>query len=78
MMLDKKQLRSLTRELRNASRIERTPAEVAEHLFYRYRRPQSALKKILGNRDLICDLAIQLRDPSLEGLPSSDDLTENW
>lgn len=78
MILDKQQLRSLTRELRNAARIERTPIEVAEHLFNRYRRPQSALQKILKERDLICELAVTLRDPSLEGLPSSDDLMENW
>lgn len=73
---EKKALRALTREVRNATGFERTPSQVLTALRRRnVSGAEKACRKIIDDRDMVLTFAkndLTLRDQ--DKIPSSEDL----
>lgn len=75
--MDARLLRSLTREVRNAQGIERTPTQIATVMRKKYQFPDDAARKILASADLTQQFAFSLRYSWQDGLPSSTELMDH-
>ena len=73
MVLDEASVKKLTREVRQAIGIERTPRQVESWLLNRFRRPATALLKMLGSPDVLLEAANQMRIEYLEKSPPSSE-----
>lgn len=72
-MVEQTLLQKLTREVRNAAGIERTPSQVFEWLTQNTKRPRSFVIKVLGDLDAVQGLANRMRIPYLESAPPSSE-----
>jgi len=72
-MIDEVLLKRLTRELRAANGIERTPSQVAAWLDSNSNRPNSFIRRVMDDPDLLLDLANRMRIPYLDKAPNVDE-----
>ncbi len=72
-MVEQTLLQKLTREVRNAAGIERTPSQIYEWLMQNTKRARSFTLKVLDDPDLIQSLANRMRIPLLEDSPPSSE-----
>ena len=72
-MIDRKLLQRLTRELRNAIGIERTPSQVEKWVNENAARPNTFVSKVLEDPDSILTMANRMRIPYIENAPPSDE-----
>ena len=63
----------LTRELRNANGIERTPDQVKKWLDENVKRPNTFIKKLMDDPDSLLQLAEQLRSSYIDNAPPSSE-----
>jgi hypothetical protein len=70
-MVEQKLLQQLTREVRNAAGIERTPSQVFQWLTQNTKRPRSFVQKVLADPDAVQELASRMKIPFLESAPPS-------
>jgi hypothetical protein len=63
----------LTRELRNANGIERTPDQVKQWLDENVKRPNTFIKKLMDDPDSLLQLAEQMRSPYIDNAPPSSE-----
>ena len=73
VVIERSLLLRLTRELRNANGIERTPAQVEKWLNENAKRPGTFVKNVLGDADAIMTMANRMRIPYIENAPPSSD-----
>lgn len=67
-------VQKLTRELRNANGIERTPEQVQKWLAdNNVRRPNTFIKKLMDDPDSLLQLAEQMRSPYIDNAPPSSE-----
>lgn len=72
-MIDPKLLQRLTRELRNANGIERTPKQVEKWVTENSKRPATFVSKVLQDHDAILTMAERMRIPYIENAPPSSE-----
>lgn len=72
-MVEQTLLQKLTREVRNAAGIERTPSQIYEWLTQNTKRARSFTLKVLADPDLVQSLANRMRIPLLEDSPPSSE-----
>lgn len=72
-MIERSLLLRLTRELRNANGIERTPSQVEKWVTENAKRPATFVKNVLGDADAILTMAERMRIPYIENAPPSSD-----
>lgn len=72
-MIERSLLLRLTRELRNANGIERTPSQVEKWVSEHAKRPATFVKNVLGDADAILTMAERMRIPYIENAPPSSD-----
>lgn len=72
-MIERSLLLRLTRELRNANGIERTPAQVEKWVSEHAKRPATFVKNVLSDADSILTMAERMRIPYIENAPPSSD-----
>ena len=67
-------VQKLTRELRNANGIERTPEQVQKWWAdNNVRRPNKKIKKLMDDPDSLLQLAEQMRSPYIDNAPPSSE-----
>lgn len=67
------QVQKLTRELRAANGIERTPEQVKKWLDENVKRQNTFIKKLMDDPDSLLQLAEQLRSPYIDNAPPSSE-----
>lgn len=73
-MIERTLVQKLTRELRNANGIERTPDQVQKWLTDNaVRRPNSFIKKLMDDPDSLLQLAEKMRSPYIDNAPPSSE-----
>lgn len=72
-MIERSLLLRLTRELRNANGIERTPSQVEKWVGEHAKRPATFVKNVLADPDAILTMAERMRIPYIENAPPSSE-----
>lgn len=73
VVIERSLLLRLTRELRNANGIERTPSQVEKWVGEHAKRPATFVKNVLADADAILTMAERMRIPYIENAPPSSD-----